>query len=163
MFSIKPLTSTLFVISLTCTSLLHAQQSTNASGGSASGSGGSVSYTVGQVFYTSISDTSGKVSQGVQQTYEISNVGVKESNLNISLGVFPNPTVNNLTLSITDDYKNEKLTYQLIDLQGKLLSSGPITSPQTEINTSTLASATYFIHVMNQDNQKVQSFKIIKK
>jgi hypothetical protein len=162
MVSKTSLILTLFVISLTFTSLLHAQQSINASGSSASGSGGSFTYSVGQVFYTSISDTSGKLSQGVQQAYEIFNVGLLESKLNISLAVFPNPTANNLKLSI-NDYKNEMLAYQLFDLQGKLLSSGTITSQQTEINTSTLASATYFIHVMNQENQKVQSFKIIKK
>lgn len=89
-------------------------------------------------------------------------MGLLESKLNFSLSVFPNPTVNNLTLSMTD-YKNEKLNYQFFDLQGKLLSSGSITSQQTEINTSTLASATYFVHIMNQENIKVQSFKIIKK
>lgn len=50
MFSKKALNITLFVISLACTSLLHAQQSTNASGGNASGSGGSVTYSLGQVF-----------------------------------------------------------------------------------------------------------------
>jgi hypothetical protein len=153
---------TLLVISLTCTSFLHAQQSTNTSGGSASGSGGSVTFSVGQVIYTSMADSTGQVSQGVQQAYEIFNVGVRESLLNISLAVFPNPTTNNLTLSI-NDYKKDKFTYQLFDLQGKLLISGIITSQQTEINTSTLASATYFVHVMNQENQKVQSFKIIKK
>lgn len=153
---------TLLVISLTCTSLLNAQQSTNTSGGSASGSGGSVTFSVGQVLYTSMADSTGQVCQGVQQAYEIFNVGVKESFLNISLSVFPNPTTNNLTLSI-NDYKKDKLTYQLFDLQGKLLISGMITSQQTEINTSTLASATYFVHVMNQENQKLQSFKIIKK
>jgi hypothetical protein len=162
MISKTSLNIILFVLGLSCTSLLNAQQSTNTSGGNASGSGGSFTYSVGQVFYTSISDTSGKLSQGVQQAYEIFNVGLRESKLNISLAVFPNPTANNLTLSI-NDYKNEMLAYQLFDLQGKLLISGDVTTKQTEINTSTLTSATYFIHVMNQDNQKVQSFKIIKK
>jgi len=162
MISKTSLNIPLFIICLMCTSYLHAQQATNSSGGSASSSVGSVTYSIGQVFYTSIADTSGKVNQGVQQAYEIFNVGIKESNLNISIIVFPNPTSNVLSLQI-GNYKNERLTYQLFDLQGKLLTSGAITTLQTEINTSTLASATYFIHVLNKDNQKVQSFKIIKK
>jgi hypothetical protein len=162
MISITSLKIFLFIIIVSCTSLLHAQQSVNTSGGSASGGGGSVTFSVGQVMYTSVADSTGQVSQGVQQAYEIFNVGIKESMLNISLAVFPNPTSNNLTLSI-NDYKKEKLTYQLFDLQGKLLISGDVTTKQTEINTSALASASYFVHVLNQENQKVQSFKIIKK
>ncbi|HPM90688.1 MAG TPA: T9SS type A sorting domain-containing protein [Tenuifilaceae bacterium] len=140
---------------------LHAQESVNATGGDATGSGGTVAYSVGQVAYTTNTDASGTVSQGVQQVYEIFTVGINETELNISLSVFPNPTANNLTLQISD-YNNEKLSYQLYDMQGKLLNNGQLTAQQTQINTSSLPPATYFINVVNQENKKVQSFKIIK-
>ena len=162
MISKASLKITLFIVGISCTSLLNAQQSINTSGGSASGSGGSVTLSIGQVMYTSVADSIGQVSQGVQQAYEIFNVGIKETILNISFAVYQNPTSNNLTLSI-NEYKKEKLTYQLFDLQGKLLIGGDIITKQTEINTSALPSASYFVHFMNQENQKVQSFKIIKK
>jgi hypothetical protein len=139
-----------------------AQETVNSSGGNATGSSGTVAYSIGQVFYTTNTGISGNVAQGVQYAFGVFTSGITETTLNISLTAFPNPTTNNLTLSI-NNYKEDKLTYQLFDLQGKLLISGMITSQQTEINTSTLASATYFVHVMNQENQKVQSFKIIKK
>ena len=141
--------------------LSQAQESANASGGDATGSGGTVAYSVGQVVYTTNTDASGTVSQGVQQAYEIFTVGIKETQLNISLLVFPNPTANNLTLQISD-YNNEKLSYQLYDMQGKLLSNGQVTAQQTQINTSSLPPATYFINVVNHENKQVQSFKIIK-
>jgi hypothetical protein len=141
--------------------LAQAQESANAAGGDATGSGGTVAYSVGQVVYTAKSDPSGTVSQGVQQAYEILSVGINETELNISLSVFPNPTADNLTLQISD-YNNEKLTYQLSDMQGKLVNNGQVTAQQTQINTSSLPSATYFINVVNQENKKVQSFKIIK-
>lgn len=140
---------------------LHAQESVNATGGDATGSGGTVAYSVGQVVYTTNIDASGTVSQGVQQAYEIFTLGIKETEPNISLSVFPNPTANNLTLQISD-HNNEKLSYQLYDMQGKLLNNGQVTAQQTQINTSSLPSATYFINVVNQQNKKVQSFKIIK-
>jgi len=140
---------------------LHAQESVNASGGDGTGSGGTVAYSVGQVVYTTNTDASGTVSQGVQQAYEIFTVGIKETELNILLTVFPNPTSDNLTLQISD-YNNEKLSYQLYDIQGKLLNNGQVTAQQTQINTSSLPSATYFINVVNQENKQVQSFKIIK-
>jgi hypothetical protein len=140
---------------------LHAQESPTASGGDATGSGGTVAYSVGQVVYTTNTDASGTVSQGVQQAYEIFTTGIKETELNISLSIFPNPTADNLTLQISD-YNNEKLSYQLFDMQGKLLNNGQVTAQQTQINTSSLPSATYFINVVNQENKQVQSFKIIK-
>ena len=140
---------------------LHAQESFNATGGDATGSRGTVAYSVGQVVYTTNIDASGTVSQGVQQAYEIFTVGIKEAELNISLSVFPNPTADNLTLQISN-YNNEKLSYQLYDMQGKLLSYGQVTAQQTQINTAGLPPATYFINVVNQENKQVQSFKIIK-
>jgi hypothetical protein len=140
---------------------VQAQQATTPSGGNASGSGGTVSYSVGQVVYTTNSGTTGSVAQGVQHAYEIFTVGIKETKLNISLTVFPNPTADNLTLQISD-YNNEKMSYQLYDMQGKLLNNGQITAQQTQIDMSGLPSATYFINVVNQENKKVQTFKVIK-
>ena len=139
----------------------YAQQATTASGGNASGSGGSVAYSVGQIVYTAHTGTTGTVSEGVQQAYQIFTVGINETDSDISLSVFPNPTADNLSLQI-GNYKNEKFSYQLFDMQGKLLNDGEITARQTPINTASLATATYFIHVVNQENKKVQSFKIIK-
>jgi hypothetical protein len=152
----------LLVIGMLWAGLAQAQESVNASGGVATGSGGIVAYSIGQVVYTTNTGSSGSVAQGVQHAYEIFTVGIKESELNISLSVFPNPTVNNLTLQISD-YKNEKLLYHLFDIQGKSLSNGQVTAQQTQINTSSLPPGTYFINVVNQDNKKIQSFKIIKK
>ncbi len=139
----------------------QAQESVNASGGDATGSGGTVAYSVGQVVYTSNSGTSGSVSQGVQQAYEIFTVGIKETELNISLSVFPNPIADNLTLQ-GSDFELSTLNFQLYDMQGKLLNNGQVNAKQTQINTSSLPPATYFINIVNQDKKKVQSFKIIK-
>ena len=140
---------------------LHAQESVNATGGDATGSGGTVAYSIGQVVYTTNTDASGTVSQGVQQAYEIFTVGIKETELNILLTVFPNPTSDNLSLQISD-YNNEKLSYKLFDMQGKQLSNGQITAQQTQIDMTGLPTATYFVNIVNQENKKVQSFKIIK-
>jgi len=63
----------------------------------------------------------------VQAAYQIVTLGIKQHELNISLSVFPNPTTDNLTLQI-GDYNNEKLSYQLFDIQGKLLNKGQVTA-----------------------------------
>ena len=152
--------SVVLLLSLGLTGL-QAQTSVNAAGGDASSSGGSVSYSVGQVVYTSNKGSSGSVTQGVQHAYEIFTGDIKDTTFNISLTVFPNLTTENLTLQI-NDYKNEKLSYQLFDMQGKELRKGQILEHQTLINISSLPVGTYFINVVSQENKTNQSFKIIK-
>ena len=155
----KEITLSVFLLGLGLTT--QAQQVSNATGGDATGSGGTVAYSVGQVVYTTNTSISGNVSQGVQQPFEIFSIGINETGLNISLLVFPNPTADNLTLQVSD-YNSEKLSYEVFDMQGKLLNNGQIETQETQINTGNLPSATYFIHVLNKENKKVQSFKIIK-
>ena len=70
----------------------QAQESANASGGDATRNGGTLAYGIGQVVYTSNSASNGIVAQGVQHAYEIFAVCIKETELNFSLAVFPNPT-----------------------------------------------------------------------
>ena len=140
---------------------VYGQESANSSGGKAIGSGGTVAYSVGQVFYTTNVGNSTSIAQGVQNAYEIYSVGIEENNFNISLIAFPNPTIDNLTLQI-GNYNNEKLSYQLYDIQGKLKDSGQIMVKQTFINMSNLPISTYFVIVLDQENKKVKSFKITK-
>ncbi len=144
-------------------STLSAQESVNATGSNASGSGGSVNYSVGQVVYTSNTGTNGSVAQGVQQPYEISVItGIKEAkSTNLSVSAYPNPTTDYLTLSI-EEFDISDLSYQLYDVNGKLLQSEKITGNQTNIAMTNLVPATYFIKVVKH-NKQVKMFKIIKK
>jgi hypothetical protein len=141
--------------------LLHAQQTTLTSGGDASGSGGTSSYSVGQTVYTAHSGNSGSINQGVQQAFEIYTLGVSESHLNISLSVFPNPTTQHVNLEIKN-YTHEKLVYHLFNMQGKFLDMKKIKRNNSKIDMESLPPGTYFLSIF-QDNEKIQSFKIIKK
>lgn len=150
-----------FILCLICFDLARAQESANSSGGDAVGGGGSVAYSIGQVFYTSPTVSSGNLSEGVQQAFEIFSVGLYESGLNLSMTIFPNPTSSNLTLQI-NDLNEDKLFYQVSDLQGRLMDVGQLITTNTQINVTDFPSGTYLIHVLNQVNRKVQTFKIIK-
>jgi hypothetical protein len=121
---------------------------------------GSISYSIGQVAYSSISNSNGSVSQGVQQAYQISTLNVKENVFNFSLNAYPNPTVDNLTLHV-GNYRQEQLVYRLLDTGGKLLSEAKLQGQETIIEMQHLATATYFVEV-HHEGKKVQSFKIIK-
>lgn len=141
---------------------LQAQENVNATGGNASGSGGSASYSVGQVVYTSNTETDGSVTQGVQQPYEIwVATAIEEAQaINLLVTAYPNPTTDYLTLRI-DEFDISDLSYQLYDMQGKLLRNEKITSNQTRIVMSNLAPATYSVKVV-RGNKEIKTFKIVK-
>lgn len=151
----------LFILGLLCVSLAQAQESVNASGSNALGSGGTVSYSIGQIACSTQNGSSGSVAQGVQHAFDIFSIGIKNTVFNISLTAFPNPTTENLCLQV-NNFAGKNLLYQLYDMQGKLLDQGQLNTTQTQINTACLLPSTYFVYVVNQEKQKIQSFKIIK-
>jgi hypothetical protein len=142
---------------------IQAQEIISGTGGNASGSGGSVSYTFGQIFYTTNTGTNGFVLQGVQQPFEISSITAVEETNAISLycTAFPNPTSGSLILKV-DSYNKENLWYKLYDTNGRLLENKKIKSNETSIGMTNLASATYFLKVID-NNKEIKTFKIIKK
>ena len=153
--------SIVFLLGLGLTGL-QAQESVNTTGNNASGSGGSVAYSVGQVVYTTNTGTNGTVAQGVQQMFEISVVtGIEEAkDIKLSVSAYPNPTTDYLTLSI-DAFDISNSSYQLYDMNGKLLQSKKITGNQTSIIMINLVPSIYFVKVIS-GNQLVKVFKIIK-
>ena len=160
---VKRLGGTLLLTFVFSLATVSAQQAITATGSDASGNGGTVAYSVGQIDYITNASSSGTVSQGVQQPYEIFTLNIAEPELNISISAFPNPTTDNLTLQI-QNYHSEKLVYQLFDMQGKLIKTNAITDTKTNIPMGSLSSATYFLNVVQEKNplKYKQSFKIIK-
>jgi len=155
----------LLVIVIVGLTRLQAQIVVPATGGNALGSGGSVSYSIGQVIYTTNIGTSGSVAQGVQQPFEISTVtGLKEAKgISLFCSVYPNPITDVVQLRIDASTTSsiQSLSYQLLDLQGKLLDSRKLEADVTNIIMNNLCAATYFLKVVKGRNE-IKTFKIIK-
>lgn len=156
----------LLIFSLSLSSLF-AQESINASGGIASGSEGTVSYSAGQVFHKTHNGSTGSVSEGVQQAYEILLVTSNEraNNLSLSVAIYPNPVADYLQLKVAEmDYIS--LHFQLYDISGKLLKQQEITDNLTYIDMRALNPGSYFIKIseMKQENAPLplKTFKLIK-
>jgi hypothetical protein len=141
---------------------LRAQESVNASGGNGSGTGGTISYSVGQMVYTTSGGTNGSSAQGSQQPFEISVVTAIEEakGINLSILAYPNPNTGFLTLSV-GNFIPSMLTYQLYDINGKLLEEKKLEGNQTSIAMSHFVPATYFVKVTD-GTKEVKTFKIIK-
>jgi hypothetical protein len=158
----KLLLKTMFVSALFGVGFVQAQDSVNSGGGDASGVGGSVAYSIGQVFYTTESVVSSSVSQGVQHAFEIFTIHIVELFSDLQILVYPNPTLNNITLEI-NVVTSEKYAYQLHDARGNALINGQVEKNVVQIYMEHLPVAAYFLTIFNVDNEKVRVFKIIKK
>ena len=140
---------------------IHAQEATISAGNDASSSSGTVHYSIGQIAYTTNSGINGSSAQGVQQPFEIMIVvGIEIKDIQLELSAYPNPATHFLTLKV-ENYAQENLTFQLTDMEGKLISSDFITSELTQIPMSQLPVASYFLTI-NGGNQLIKNFKIIK-
>lgn len=146
---------------LFATHSIYSQETIPASGGESTGSGGSSSYSVGQLVYTT-NTGGGSVSQGVQQSVELFTLSNPDlTTVNLTAVTYPNPTTDYIVLAITDATLSD-LSYALYDLQGRAVTKGLTTQSNTQIDMQSLATGTYVLKV-NQNNQELKTFKIIKK
>lgn len=141
---------------------LSAQQAITSAGKSTISNSGSISYSIGQIGYTTSIGSSGSMAKGVQQPYEISVVlGVEEAtNINLSFTAYPNPTLSLLNLDVSN-YNLDFLTYQLYDINGKLLLDDKIFQKITILNIENFSSGTYLIKILDKKSS-IKTFKIIK-
>ena len=140
---------------------IYAQQAMVMSGGFAQSATGSISYSVGEVAYQSYESGTGKVTEGVQQPYEIFALATNENDLNKSKTVYPNPVKDFLTV----DFNAKKLNnarYQFFDATGRIIKSGNLTNMKNEINTSALSPGMYLLSIL-ENEKTIKTFKIIKK
>lgn len=152
------LTIIIFLIQLA----LFSQNNTVSSGATATGATGSATYTIGQIGYTTNTGSNGTISQGVQQAFEIVTLSTNDvPQIQLTVIIYPNPTVQNVTLFIKD-FELTNLKFQLFDIQGRIISNGKITQNETEIEMTSLASAQYFLKI-SDSNIEIKTFKIIKK
>lgn len=157
--NIKKLLVTTLLLGLT---QVNAQEAVVTSGGNASGTNGNVSYSVGQIVYTTNTGATGSVAQGVQQPFEIQMVlGAENFNINLQLAVYPNPTTNWLQLEVKNtDFTN--LSYQLFDLNGRMIYNQKVTTETSTISMEQLPATVYLLKVLD-NNKEIKTFKIIKK
>ncbi|WP_026755819.1 T9SS type A sorting domain-containing protein [Sediminibacter sp. Hel_I_10] len=155
-------TTTLAACLLFATQLIYSQETIPASGGEATGSGGSSCYSVGQLVFVTNIGSGGTVSQGVQQSIELYTLSNPElKTVNLSAVIYPNPTSDYVMLAISDLNLTD-MSYALYDLQGREVAKGLTAHTNTEIGMQGMASGTYILKV-NQDNNELKAFKIIKK
>ena len=138
---------------------LFSQKSTVATGADAQGAGGSMSYSIGLTNYETISST-GTITQGVQQPYELFAVGIEEWDSDVQISAYPNPLTTQLTVSFSNEVM-EEMSFQLTDGAGRLIEKGQLESQETFIDVQDLARSNYFLTIYKKD-QSVRIYKLVK-
>lgn len=150
----------LVILLILLSALTHAQQGPVAAGTSTTSAGGSISYSIGQIDYVYPTGAGYNSSEGLQHPYEIFVTEVSENLNSISINVFPNPASQSVIIDFKNpDFKNH--SYQLTDVNGKIISENKITEAQSKINLSEINSGIYFIRISNSSSS-LKTFKLIK-
>ena len=137
----------------------------NTSGTNAIGSSGTVTYSIGQVFYTYIGQSVYNVAQGIQHEELEKTLTTPENSIEpkTEIFIFPNPTTDFVTVNMEGlEFNNEQRSYQLYDMQGRLLKQSTINHSETQINLTDLSSSIYILQVYF-NNKVLKTFKILKK
>lgn len=152
---------TLFLLTLFYSILGFSQSDFVGSGGNATGAGGTASYSIGQMAYEYASGSNGNVSQGVQQAFEVF-LSIPDVNPSITASLYPNPATSTVTLAIDFSQIDPKTTYEITDVNGRILRGGKVSSNKTTIEVGELPKAIYFFNVISAQN-RIKSFKLLKK
>jgi|WetSurMetagenome_2_1015567.scaffolds.fasta_scaffold341984_2 hypothetical protein len=123
---------------------------------------GSVSSSTGQLLCTTVKGNSGTVYHGIQLPFDISVVTGNRDTQGILLEciVYPNPTSDAVKLNIKE-CRTSGLSYQLLDVNGKMLSGDKIENDETTIFMQQLPASVYFVKIM-EGRQEIKVFKIVK-
>ncbi|MFK7951094.1 MAG: T9SS type A sorting domain-containing protein [Saprospiraceae bacterium] len=106
--------------------------------------------------------------QNPMESLTIHNCGSATNTRNIKTSsfsyakIFPNPAINNLTISFNDNhYYNKKLTVKIFDILGKEQAFYKISEKDTQIDLSELPNGMYIISLID-GGRVLQSHKLLK-
>ena len=77
----------------------------------------------------------------------------------LDVSLYPNPTNEFIILNLNSVL--EKLSYQLTDMNGRLVSTGEITTNETVIDARNYSVGEYHLSIIQKETH-IQSYKIIK-
>ncbi|MBQ9418211.1 MAG: T9SS type A sorting domain-containing protein [Bacteroidales bacterium] len=143
-----------------------AQTAIAPSGGYATAGSGSLSFTLGQVAtafargrFTNMQLRSQSINEGVQQTYQVEAISdSKRADALAEVRVFPNPTVDGVTVEAAPDLP---LGFVLYTLSGSRLAEGELPEGGCHIDMLLLPTGAYMLHLTSGQDSK--NWKIVKK
>lgn len=137
-----------------------AQEVIATAGKAESSSDCQVSWTLGETVIETAEAGSSVLTQGFHQSKLTITAIDKITEAGFDLKVYPNPTQDFVIVHFSK--LNGQPTYQLIDLNGKLIEQQKISTTDVKINMRSFAEGAYLLKLINKNQNQLQTFKIIK-
>ncbi|MCW3084749.1 MAG: hypothetical protein JWP12_2115 [Bacteroidetes bacterium] len=155
-----------FVLSITCCLIVLsaksqsvAPQVISTSGTSFSNASGQLDWTIGEPVTSALSASGNQLTQGFHQPNLVI-TAVNDLAADYSVNVYPNPTVDYVTLHFNN--LKETLTIELYTTDGKLLESKQVnTLTDLQLSMADYAAGTYLL-ALRTTNSATKNYKIIK-
>ena len=143
------------------TFFVSSQEVVSSAGETQTISGIEISWTIGEPVIETISSGSTVLTQGFHQSKltvtAIDDVLISD----FELKVYPNPTSEFVIIFANNP--EDKSSYSLFDLNGKLLENKIISTSETRVNLKNYASGTYLLKLQYNSGQPLRTYKIVKK
>lgn len=122
----------------------------------------SVEFTVGELAVTTLNSPGNLITQGFHQTYTGSSY-INENEVTFSIQAYPNPTIDELNITINGDISVE-FNVDVYDSYGrKVLNVYTSSESKLKLSLAELAAGTYFISLVNaMNNQPIKTLRIQK-
>ncbi|HEY1038341.1 MAG TPA: M1 family aminopeptidase, partial [Bacteroidia bacterium] len=118
------------------------------------------SFTVGGTVTNVTTDPNNWILNKGTVTKDVNLVGLDEKEvLASSIHLFPNPAFEEIMISAPSD---KALRYNLIDITGKTLASGPINAHSNKIQVSELVEGMYFVELSTITEGHIKTIKFVK-
>lgn len=137
-----------------------AQEAVSSAGNYHENAGISISWTLGETVTETFFSDDYILTQGFQQSYLTVTAIEEWDELDFILTAYPNPASD--ILNIYAENHQEKLSYALFDLQGKMITSGIMAGNNHQITVANLKEGIYFLNI-TEGNTMLKTFRIVKK
>ncbi len=154
----------LYALGLPIQSQVLGPSVVSTAGGSATQQGTYLAYTFGEVLVTTQKTPNYKLTQGFNQPPQIVVNGIINPNpQQLKLTAYPNPTIDELNISINKAIPTDTYVIQVFDSNGKQINLPTTNNLNTTIfNTSLLGPGQYFFRVINTTSKQASTVQITK-
>jgi hypothetical protein len=136
----------------------HGQEVIATKGGRLTNTSATMDFTIGEVVIESLNGNSTVMTQGFLQS-NITIIATAISSFQYDISVFPNPTSDVLVIETPG---NSGVTYQLIDINGDVLSTNIITGESLKLDIQKHESGMYLLRLTHQNGEEHEVYQIIK-
>lgn len=121
----------------------------------------SMSFTIGEPVVELSTSDSIYLTAGFQQSNIIVSIPMPIEDIKISIKVFPNPAVNHFYLDIDNRYL-DGLFLVMHNTKGEFIRREALKASPQKVSLEGFSTGVYYLTVLNQSNEKLHQFKILK-